>query len=78
MPQIAQQDYIVVDIADIDSITDAEKAELRKYLSAGLIFDVILSYNDGAFRSKIIYASDYTVAVFSQPSSEVVEISISE
>lgn len=52
MPNIAQQDYIRVPIADgtFQEITDEEKAILRSYLSAGVLMDVIIVTSLGEAR----------------------------
>lgn len=43
MPQIAQQDYIKFPVSSIDfTLTSEEKAQLKEYARAGVLFDVIL------------------------------------
>lgn len=79
MPQIAQQDYIYVKIADSESFTDSEKAELRKYQDAGNILDVVLLLGNNT-RSKIIASSksEYVrnIIFFDDASQELVNVSI--
>lgn len=57
MPQVAQQDYIIVNLIDVlDDSTDAFNEEIKRqlanYIEAGVIFDVILQDPNG-FRSRI-------------------------
>lgn len=57
MPQVAQQDYIIVNLVDIlDDSTDAFNEEITRqlanYIEAGVIFDVILQDPNG-FRTRI-------------------------
>lgn len=33
MPQVAQQDYLHLQIVDVNNPTDAEKAEIRKHVA---------------------------------------------
>ena len=65
MPQIAHQDYIVIDIANISSLTNSEKAIIKKHIENGTIWDVIiLEPTDTDFVS-------YRVVGFSKVDSEV-------
>ncbi len=48
MPQIAQQDYIRLHINDINLLTDAEKAGLKKIIANGTLFDCIIE-SQGVF-----------------------------
>ncbi len=43
MPQIAQQDYIVIKVVDISSPTNDEKAALQKVVENGTLFDCIIA-----------------------------------
>lgn len=43
MPQIAQQDYIVIKVVDISSPTNDEKAALQKVVDNGTLFDCIIA-----------------------------------
>lgn len=43
MPQIAQQDYIVINVVDVSSPTDDEKAALQKVVDNGTLFDCIIA-----------------------------------
>lgn len=42
MPNIAQQDYIRIEVQDFDNPTAAEIAELKKAVANGTILDTIL------------------------------------
>lgn len=39
MPSIAQQDYIIIDVEDLDNPTEAEVAEIAKYFNRTFSFD---------------------------------------
>ena len=65
MPQIAQQDYIRIEIEDASALTDAEKAKLAAKVAEGTIFDCIIVYEDSESRvvgsdaiNKIVYFYD--------------------
>lgn len=57
MPQVAQQDYLVVQVSSIeaDAIIADENAcrQLFKYKKAGVLFDVILQDTNGT-RARIL------------------------
>lgn len=58
MPQVAQQDYIIVNLIGVlDDTTDAFNEEITRqlanYIEAGVIFDVILQDPNG-FRTRIV------------------------
>ena len=40
MPQISQQDYIIIDVTTLGTFTDAQKAKLVEYYKRGVILDV--------------------------------------
>ena len=42
MPQIAQQDYIKLEIANISSLTEAEKEVIKKHIDNGTILDCLI------------------------------------
>ena len=42
MPQIAQQDYLRIDIADMEELTSEEKAKLRDAVARNVLFDTII------------------------------------
>lgn len=46
MPQIAQQDYIRIPIANRNNPTEAEKAELKKVLGNGTLLDSVLVFTE--------------------------------
>lgn len=50
MPQIAQQDYIRIPIADLTEMTDSEKAEIKKAIDNNTIFDCIIQTEHGESR----------------------------
>lgn len=79
MPQIAQQDYIYVEIADLAHLTDSEKAELRKHMAAGSLFDVIIINKVNYYVRIIAYDKDAnTITVYDYDNSEFNEYGISE
>lgn len=45
MPQIAQQDYIKLEIANTSNLTEAEKEVIKKHIDNGTIWDIIISEN---------------------------------
>lgn len=79
MPQIAQQDYIRITIADFENITDAEKAEVKKAIANGTIFDVLFVVGTTEVStSRVVEVweneSVYDVAFFVSGSLEAIEI----
>ena len=50
MPNIAQQDYIRISVADMNHITASEKAEIAKYAESGTIMDAIIETPVGIAR----------------------------
>lgn len=42
MPQIAQQDYIKLEIDNISSLTEAEKKVIKKHIDNGTILDCLI------------------------------------
>lgn len=71
MPQIAQQDYIRIEIKNSLALTDAEKAEIAAKVANGTIFDCILVLGDStsvyrisgydAVAEAIFYGADGTI-----------------
>ena len=42
MPQVAQQDYIRLAVADPTALTAEEKAHIKKHVQQGTIWDVLV------------------------------------
>ena len=73
MPQIAQQDYLRVEIENAYDITEAEKAQIKKLIENGTIFDVIFYLKPATFARVLSY--DGSVITFYDPaSSENLEV----
>lgn len=82
MPQVAQQDYIRINIADFANLTDNEVQEIRNVLARGLIFDTIMSNekDDGIHETRplaIWKTSDGTIiSLFDAENTEYFSITI--
>lgn len=49
MPQIAQQDYLVIPIANPSLLTTAEKAEIKKHIANNTIWDCLITWKSGDY-----------------------------
>ena len=76
MPTITQQTYIRIPIADLDNITDSEKAEIKKAAKAGIIFDVLLVFNDAELRPIAYDFSNETITLFSPSDDDIITIEV--
>jgi hypothetical protein len=83
MPQIAQQEYIVMPLSAYFSLmTDEEKRKIQEYHKQGVLMDVIFG-EPGSWRCRIIadlIDIDDTIVVWDMENQEVtaVDVSISE
>lgn len=57
MPQIAQQDYLLIRIADLTAVTDAEKEIIREKMKQGIIFDCLLLVAGSTFAR--VFSASY-------------------
>lgn len=82
MPQVAQQDYLTVEIADVTALTAEEKAEIRKHLQNRTIWDVLFYFPLGPHTSRVITATNTenakSISLYSPDSGEIVEIDVTE
>ncbi len=69
MPQIAQQDHLYIQVADISDLSAAELALLKEKFQNGTIADVILT--DGVVGAKIIAYDNYHCSYYSLPDGEI-------
>lgn len=70
MPQVAQQDYLKIQIADLANVTDAEKATIREKVSQGIIFDCIIV--SGEIVAKVVSLFDDTISIAVEDSLAVI------
>ena len=63
MPQIAQQDYKIIEIGDYEALTYDEKVEIKRAVDAGIIFDCIFHYDTIFFRALGVSPSENEVYV---------------
>lgn len=76
MPQIAQQDYLYVDVAAVDNLTADEKALLLKKVKNGTILDVVL--RDAANNiAKIIAYSEADIYYYCVPEGGIIVVNLS-
>lgn len=54
MPNIAQQDYLYIEIVDASSLTNGEKAELAKVVENKTLFDTIFILDNGNVKAKAL------------------------
>ena len=77
MQQVAQQDYLHLQIADVQSPTDAEKAEIKKHVAQGTIWDVLIETGDGA-KVRVLYDDGAAIGFVNPANDENLSISYSE
>lgn len=77
MPQIAQQDYITISIVSPQNPTVSEKAEIKKHVQNGTIWDVIIEYV-GDFGRVVGVSSAGVIYFYSPPDEEIVFLSYEE
>lgn len=70
MPQIAQQDYLKIQIEDLSNVTDAEKAIIREKVSQGIIFDCIIV--SGELVAKVVSLFDNLISIAVEDSLAVI------
>ena len=70
MPQIAQQDHLYIQIADISELSADELALLKEKFQNGTIADVILT--DGVVWAKIIAYDHFHCSYFSLPDGDII------
>jgi len=78
MPQIAQQDYIRIEIGDNTALTDTEKAELAAKVANGTIFDCIIVCEGGEGRVMACDATDKGVYYYDPIDVAVIKLDYSE
>lgn len=78
MPSISQQDYIIIRIEDTAEVTDAEKAEIAKYIDNGTILDALIESGTGSdsWKARIIGYKSGAISVYSFDDAEVISIPI--
>lgn len=72
--KIAQQDYIMIPIADPQNVTAAEKVELKKAVENGTPFNCIIETTVGD-KLRVISYNATSVVVYSINVGSIVEIS---
>lgn len=80
MPQIAQQDYIYLEIGDFENLTPDEKKELRKAVANNTILDYVITYHseDGINLHKVVgYSAVDAIVLVGMPGSNA-SLDISE
>lgn len=82
MPSIAQQDYNVIQVADLESLTDTEKKAIIDAHEHHILFDTIIvtKESEESHEMRILSfkesAAALTIALFSLISSEITTISL--
>lgn len=76
MPQIAQQDYIRIEIEDITALTDAEKAKIAEKVANGTIFDCLIVTSD--YTSRVIGHDDTTISIANVGSKAILDVAFGE
>ena len=54
MPQIAQQDYLKLEISDFGSLSTNEKQAIRDFRDKGVLFDVLIVGDNGDRICRIV------------------------
>lgn len=76
MPQIAQQDYIRIGIADIENPTDAEKAKIAAKVADGTIQDCLIEDGAGHTAKVIAFDANY-IAFYDLGTSSIIDLEYS-
>lgn len=80
MPQIANQDYNVIEIENLDQLTTAEKQQLRDAIERNIIYDCIIKTDGSTTRvvSVMFDAENYWVVVYNAGMGELSQVELSE
>lgn len=73
MPQIAQQDYIRIEIKNSLALTDAEKAEIAAKVANGTIFDCLIVTSD--YTSRVVGHDDTAISIANVGNEAILNIS---
>lgn len=65
MPQIAQQDYIRIEISGNSVLTASEKAEIKKAVENGTIWDVLMVSPGETLRIIAVSLASLSIATYS-------------
>ena len=74
MPQIANQDYNVIEIQDVSDLTNAEKGLLKRKYLEGTAFDSIIRDIASNSLIRILSISGTTLWVFSPGDGEIISL----
>lgn len=80
MPQIAQQDYVRLSIADLSNLTEDEKKKIRDLHERGILMDALLEVADGDLTMRVVtdaIGEADTVIVFNEEGT-VVKLDVAE
>lgn len=79
MPQVAQQDYIRIAVDNLSLPTAEERAEIRKHVQNGTIWDAIIADSDGAFgRVLSVVPPSEQIIVYSVSGGEIQPVDYGE
>lgn len=76
MPQVAQQDYLRIAIANPGAPTDEEIAQIQKHVQQGTIWDVLVEIN-GAY-GRVLSVSTNELYVHSATEGDIIVIEFGE
>lgn len=74
MPQVAQQDYIQIKVESYDSPTAEEKAEIRKHVQNGTIWDVLIETDSAVGRVVGVSVVSRQIMFYTPGDGEIVPI----
>lgn len=80
MPQIAQQDYIYIEVDDLAGLAEEEKLKIRDAHKRGVIFDVIIVFAGGDILLRVVadlIGSYDVIVVYSAQEHSLIEIDVS-
>lgn len=80
MPQIAQQDYLRIAIADLEAPTAEEKAEIQKHVQNGTIWDCLIAYSAETPVSRVVAITegDQSIFIFDTGTEAIIAVSYAE